>query len=109
MQNPRREFRLSDFDFDLPAALIAQQPAQKRSASRLLVVGQSEGSRTTLDDRMFAELPTLLAPGDLVVFNNTRVIRARLIGVKDSGGRVEVMIERIVNAREALEIGRAHV
>ena len=107
MQNPRHEFRLSDFDFELPAALIAQQPAPKRSASRLLVVSPPEARRTALDDRMFTELPTLLVPGDLVVFNNTRVIRARLIGVKDSGGRVEVMIERIVNAREALAQIRA--
>ena len=107
MQNPRHEFRLSDFDFELPAALIAQQPAPKRSASRLLVVSPPEARRTALDDRMFTELPTLLVPGDLVVFNNTRVIRARLIGVKDSGGRVEVMIERIVNAREALAQVRA--
>ena len=73
----------------------------------MLVVSPSEARRTALDDRMFIELPTLLAPGDLVVFNNTRVIRARLIGVKDSGGRVEVMIERIVSAREALAQVRA--
>ena len=73
----------------------------------MLVVSPPEARRTALDDRMFTELPTLLVPGDLVVFNNTRVIRARLIGVKDSGGRVEVMIERIVNAREALAQVRA--
>ena len=73
----------------------------------MLVVSPPEARRTALDDRMFTELPTLLVPGDLVVFNNTRVIRARLIGVKDSGGRVEVMIERIVNAREALAQIRA--
>ena len=81
---------LSDFDFDLPDALIARYPAAERRDSRLLVVGR------TLEDRRFADLPTFLRPGDLLVFNDTRVIRARLRGVKDTGGRVEVLVERML-------------
>src|SRR4051812_1327862 len=91
-------FSLSDFDFDLPPSLIAQTPAKRRSAGRLLVVSP----QPSLDDRNFSDLPTLLEPGDVVVFNDTRVIRARLQGVKETGGKVEVMVERIVGAREAL-------
>ncbi len=85
---------VDDFDFALPPELIAQHPAAERRGSRLLHV---DGSR--LADRSFADLPTLLAPGDLLVFNDTRVIRARLFGQKASGGQVEVLIERIVDAR----------
>ena len=99
--NPRladvaRRFALSDFDYALPPELIAQVPAPVRSASRLLDV-----TGATLVDRRFAELPELLRSGDLVVFNDTRVIRARLAGVKPSGGRVELLIERIVATDEA--------
>jgi S-adenosylmethionine:tRNA ribosyltransferase-isomerase len=82
---------LSDFDFALPPELIAQAPARERSASRLLDV---EGA--ALRDRRFAELPSLLEAGDLAVFNDTRVIRARVFGRKPSGGRVEMLVERIV-------------
>jgi S-adenosylmethionine:tRNA ribosyltransferase-isomerase len=82
---------LSDFDFDLPPELIAQAPAPQRSASRLLDV-----DGVALADRGFADLPSLLAPGDLAVFNDTRVIRARVHGRKPSGGRVELLVERIV-------------
>ena len=93
---------LDDFDFDLPPALIAQHPAAQRSASRLLHLdGQ------TLTDRQFRDLPQLVAPGDLLVFNNTRVIKARLFGQKESGGQIEVMIERIVDPRHALAQIRA--
>mgnify|MGYP000869572407 CR=1 FL=1 len=87
--------RLSDFDYELPPELVAQHPAPSRTASRLLHV-DSRGEPARLRDLGFAELPTLLAPGDLLVFNDTRVIRARLEGRKDTGGRVEVMVERIV-------------
>ena len=93
---------LDDFDFDLPPELIAQHPAPERTASRLLHV---DGG--ALRDRRFADLPDLIAPGDLLVFNDTRVIKARLFGRKESGGRVEVMIERIVDARHAVAQIRA--
>jgi S-adenosylmethionine:tRNA ribosyltransferase-isomerase len=94
--------RLSDFDFDLPAELIAQHPPAERGASRLLVV-----RGTLLDDRRFTDLPTLLAPGDLLVLNDTRVIRARLFGVKDTGGRIEALVERVTGTHEALVMLRA--
>ncbi|MDQ5959109.1 MAG: S-adenosylmethionine:tRNA ribosyltransferase-isomerase [Pseudomonadota bacterium] len=93
---------VDDFDFPLPAELIAQHPAAERRGSRLLHV---DGDR--ISDLHFANLPTLLAPGDLLVFNDTRVIRARLFGQKESGGQVEVLIERIVDARHALAQVRA--
>lgn len=93
---------LDDFDFYLPPELIAQHPASERSASRLLHV-----THATQHDRQFAELPQLIEPGDLLVFNDTRVIRARLFGQKDSGGQVEVMIERIVDRSRAVAQIRA--
>ncbi len=82
---------LSDFDFDLPPALIAQHPAPERSASRLL-----DGSGPTPVDRIFRELPDLLQPGDLLVFNDTQVIKARLFGEKSSGGKLELLVERVL-------------
>lgn len=87
----------SDFDFDLPAELIAQAPLPERSASRLLHL-QHDGARV---DRHVRDLPALLQPGDLLVFNDTRVIPARLFGRKDSGGRVEILIERLTGSHEA--------
>lgn len=84
--------RRADFRFDLPEALIAQHPLAERAASRLLVL---EGRTGALADRVFAALPDLLTPRDLLVFNDTRVIPARLLGHKRSGGRVEVMVERL--------------
>ena len=93
---------LDDFDYALPPELIAQAPLPERSASRLLVL---EGAR--LDDRRFSDLPQFLRPGDLLVFNDTRVLHARLHGVKDSGGRVEVLIERPIGRHEALAQVRA--
>jgi S-adenosylmethionine:tRNA ribosyltransferase-isomerase len=95
-------YRLSDFDFALPPGLIAQTPAAERSASRLLVVNHDQFA-----DRMFRELPSLLDPRDLLVFNDTRVIRARLHGHKDSGDKIEVLIERVLGPREALAQMRA--
>jgi S-adenosylmethionine:tRNA ribosyltransferase-isomerase len=82
----------SDFHFDLPQELIAQHPLPERTASRLLTL--TGGS---VQDRMFAELPELLQAGDLLVFNNTRVIPARLFGFKQSGGKVEVLVERVLD------------
>lgn len=93
---------LADFDYTLPPGLIAQAPLPERTASRLLVV---DGGR--LEDRRFADLPGLLRAGDLLVFNDTRVLHARLHGIKDSGGRVEVLIERPVGRHEALAQVRA--
>ncbi len=89
--------RLSDFDFELPPELIAQHPGTRRADSRLLHV-----TRDSLADLRFPDLPTLLAADDLLVFNDTRVIRARLHGAKDSGGRVEALVERVLGAHEAL-------
>ncbi|PKO55855.1 MAG: tRNA preQ1(34) S-adenosylmethionine ribosyltransferase-isomerase QueA, partial [Betaproteobacteria bacterium HGW-Betaproteobacteria-19] len=79
---------LNDFDYELPPELIAQAPLAERSASRLLIVGEA------LDDRQFSDLPDYIRPGDLLVFNDTRVLHARLHGTKTSGGQIEVLIER---------------
>jgi len=92
---------IDDFDYELPSDLIAQHPTETRSGSRLLCVGAS------LADRRFSELPRLLDAGDLLVFNDTRVIKARLAGEKSSGGRVEVLIERVLSEHEALAQVRA--
>ena len=89
-------FRLHDFEFELPPELIAQAPPAERSASRLLRV---EGD--TLVDGRFIDLPHWLTRGDLVVLNDTRVIKARAVGTKPTGGRVEMLVERIVAEREA--------
>ncbi len=87
--------RLSDFDFSLPAHLIAQQPSAQRGASRLLVVDRAAGTWT---DRVIADLPDLLAPSDLLVVNNSRVVPARLLGRREpSGGRVECLLLRQVD------------
>ena len=91
---PQR-FTLSDFDFDLPPELIAQQPAPERSGSRLL-----DGRGAAPADRIFSELPALLEPGDLLVFNDTRVMKARLFGAKPSGGRLEILVERVLAGNE---------
>ena len=89
----------SDFHYDLPPELIAQAPLPQRSASRLLVVPPAEAP---FADRGIRDLPELLQPGDLLVFNDTRVIPARLFGQKASGGRVEILIERLLPGNEAL-------
>jgi len=96
--------RRSDFRYDLPPGLIAQRPLPERGASRLLALDGPEGR---LQDIRFTDLPTLLRPNDLLVFNNTRVMRARLYGHKDSGGQVEVLIERLLSSHEALAQVRA--
>lgn len=93
---------LEDFDYTLPPELIAQAPLPERSGSRLLLV---DGG--ALSDRQFRDLPDLLASGDLLVFNDTRVLHARLYGTKESGGKVEVLVERPVGRHEALAQVRA--
>ena len=90
--------KTSDFHYELPAELIAQAPLPERSASRLLVVPAGQAA---LQDRQVRDLPSLLQPGDLLVFNDTRVIPARLFGNKATGGRVEILIERLLGGDEA--------
>jgi S-adenosylmethionine:tRNA ribosyltransferase-isomerase len=81
--------KLSDFDYQLPESLIAQEPVTPRDASRLMVVARSGGA---FEDARFSELDRLLRPGDLLVFNDTRVLAARLLGSKESGGRCELLL-----------------
>jgi S-adenosylmethionine:tRNA ribosyltransferase-isomerase len=99
-------FTLSDFDFDLPPELIAQTALPERSASRLLEVDGATAP-TRLVDRRFAELPECIAPGDLLVFNDTKVLKARFLGQKASGGKIEVLVERLTGERTALAQIRA--
>ena len=94
----------SDFFYQLPAEFIAQEPLAERAASRLLSL---DGMTGLVEDRRFADLPALLRRGDLLVFNNTRVIPARLFGEKDSGGRIELLIERVLPDRRMLAQCRA--
>lgn len=96
--------QLSDFDYQLPAELIAQRPGEQRSGSRLL---QLDGNTGAVTDRLFTALPSLLQPGDLLVFNNTRVMPARLHGRKATGGQVEILVERVLGPRQALAHVRA--
>ena len=99
---PLQDLTVADFDFELPPELIAQHPAPERSASRLL-----DGRAATPVDRTFRDLPALLQPGDLMVFNDTRVIKARLYGEKDTGGAVEMLVERVLPGHEVLAHLRA--
>ena len=95
--------RVSEFDYELPPELIAQAPAPQRTASRLLRLHASSGR---IEDLAFSDLPSLLGAGDAVVLNDTRVIKARLPGRKRTGGKAEVFVERILDAREALALIR---
>jgi S-adenosylmethionine:tRNA ribosyltransferase-isomerase len=95
-------YSLSDFDFDLPPERIAQLPLPNRSASRLLHVDGDQ-----LIDRHFADIVDQLAPGDLLVMNDTRVLKARFFGVKETGGNVEVLVERVLDNRTVLAQVRA--
>jgi S-adenosylmethionine:tRNA ribosyltransferase-isomerase len=95
-------YTLADFDFTLPPELVAQHPAPQRSASRLL-----DARSAAPVDRVFHELPALLAPGDLLVLNNTRVIKARLLGEKPTGGAVEALVERVLPGHRVLAQLRA--
>lgn len=97
-----QEQYLSDFDFYLPERLIAQYPLEDRTASRLLYV---KGDH--LEDLHFSDLPKLLRPDDLLVFNNTKVIKARLMGHKETGGAIEAMMERVTGTFEAISMIRA--
>jgi S-adenosylmethionine:tRNA ribosyltransferase-isomerase len=92
-------FKRSDFDYALPANLIAQEPLEQRSASRLLVLDGVSGMRA---DRRMCDLPQLIHPGDLLVFNDTRVLPARLPALKQTGGRLELLLERALSGRRAL-------
>ena len=93
--SPPRTYALSDFDFVLPEALIAQHPAPERTGSRLL-----DGTAATPVDRIFRDLPSLLKAGDLLVFNDTKVINARLFGEKATGGKLELLIERVLTGNQ---------
>jgi len=95
---------VSEFDYELPPELIAQQPAPERTASRLLRLDAASGA---LQDLGFAELPSLLGARDALVLNDTRVIKARLAGRKHSGGKIEIFVERTLGSREALALVRA--
>src|SRR5512145_3168862 len=95
------ELTLHDFDFALPPELIAQHPLSERTASRLLHVDADR-----LRDLAFTDLEKLLVPGDLLVFNDTRVVKARLLGVKPTGGRVEALVERVLEPTLALAMVR---
>jgi S-adenosylmethionine:tRNA ribosyltransferase-isomerase len=97
-----RTYTLSDFDFDLPPERIAQVPLPDRTASRLL---QLDGDQIT--DRHFADIVDQLQSGDLLVMNNTRVLKARFFGVKETGGQVEVLVERVLDTRTVLAQVRA--
>jgi S-adenosylmethionine:tRNA ribosyltransferase-isomerase len=96
--------RTTDFDFYLPDELIAQFPTPERSASRLL---QLDGKTGQINDRWFRQLPEFLKPNDLLVLNDTRVIKARLTGEKASGGKIEIMVERILDTHRLLAQIRA--
>src|SRR5204862_1006751 len=97
MSASARVFTLSDFDFALPPELIAQHPAAERSASRLL-----DGTGPTPVDRIFRDLPDLLNSNDLLVFNDTQVVKARLYGEKPTGGKLELLIERVLVGHEVV-------
>jgi len=97
-----RAFTLSDFDFDLPPELVAQHPAPERTSSRLL-----DGTGGAPADRIFKNLPSLLHEGDLLVFNDTRVVKARLFGEKPTGGKLELLVERVLQGQP--DAGPPHV
>ncbi len=96
--------RTQDFDFNLPEALIAQHPTQQRNASRLLHLTGHTGQ---LQDKLFVDLPSFIHAGDVLIFNDTRVIKARMFGMKASGGAVEILVERVLDARHVLAHIRA--
>ncbi|OFZ68644.1 MAG: tRNA preQ1(34) S-adenosylmethionine ribosyltransferase-isomerase QueA [Betaproteobacteria bacterium RBG_16_58_11] len=96
--------KTQDFDFRLPPELIAQFPSEVRRASRLLTLDGRDGA---LRDRLFSALPELVQPHDLMVFNDTRVIKARLFGVKETGGQVEMLLERVLDEKHAVAQIRA--
>lgn len=95
---------VNDYDYDLPDELIARYPLDQRSASRLLYLPAEAGPQ----DKQFTDLPDLLNAGDLIVFNDTKVMKARLFGQKDTGGKVEVLVERLIDDAELTQ-GHPHV
>jgi S-adenosylmethionine:tRNA ribosyltransferase-isomerase len=98
------KMKIQDYDFSLPPELIAQFPIRKRTGGRMLYL---DGRNDSLHDAMFADLPKYLRSGDVIVFNDTRVIKARLFGLKDSGGKIEVMVERIIDEHSVIAMIRA--
>lgn len=100
----RMQVKRTDFQYELPPELIAQFPLDQRSASRLLCYNRMSNQ---LEDKVFGDLAALLGPGDLLVFNNTKVIPARLYSVKPTGGKVEILVERLLNQKECLAQLRA--
>lgn len=96
--------RTQDFDFYLPDTLIAQHPSRKRSASKLLYLNSPSSE---LSDQLFIDLPKFLSAGDLLIFNDTRVIKARLFGVKNTGGQIEILVERLLDSHHVLAHIRA--
>ncbi|MBP6368084.1 MAG: tRNA preQ1(34) S-adenosylmethionine ribosyltransferase-isomerase QueA [Nitrosomonas sp.] len=96
--------KTQDFNFYLPTELIAQYPTEQRTSSRLLYL---DSTQSILQDAMFSSLPNYLRAGDVMVFNDTQVIKARLFGKKATGGKVEIMIERILDDRHVLAVIRA--
>src|SRR5258708_26424353 len=102
--NDNRGVRLADFDYELPPELIAQHPAPQRTASRVVHVDGKTGS---LEDLQFRDIASLIEAGDVLVVNDTRVIKARLHGRKDTGGEVEILVERVLDAHRALAQVRA--
>ena len=100
---------VDDYDYELPDSLIARYPLAQRSASKLLHLhADKQNNNSNIEDRLFAELPDLLNAGDLIVFNDTKVMKARLFGQKDTGGKVETLIERLV-ALADLDITTLHL
>ncbi len=96
--------KTQDFNFSLPPELIAQFPITQRAGSRMLYL---DGKKGALQDAMFADLPRYMQPGDVIIFNDTRVIKARLFGTKESGGKLEIMVERILDEHCVLAMIRA--
>ena len=96
---------VEDYDYELPDSLIARYPLAQRSASKLLYLpARTQINDTRVEDRLFSELPHLLEAGDLIVFNDTKVMKARLFGQKDTGGKLEVLIERLVDISDLDEV-----
>ena len=96
--------KTQDFNFSLPPELIAQFPITQRAGSRMLCL---DGKKGALQDAMFVDLPEYMQPGDVIIFNDTRVIKARLFGTKESGGKLEIMVERILDEHCVLAMIRA--
>jgi S-adenosylmethionine:tRNA ribosyltransferase-isomerase len=97
--------KLSDFDYNLPKELIAQEPLKERTASRLLVMNRESGE---IQDKQFSDIIDFINPNDLLIFNDTKVIPARLFGRKETGGKIEILVERLLEDNEVLVHIRAN-